>query len=277
MSSCGFVDAIGQCHARTGDEAARIVSLVPSVTELLFDLGLESQVVGRTGFCIHPRDKLRQVPKLGGTKDVHLDRLRELAPTHVIVNIDENTRETTEAIQAFVPNIVVTHPCRAEDNVDLYRLIGGVFNREAQAESLVSGLHSALCEARTVRESLCDERVLYLIWREPWMTVSRQTYIASMLETVGWMTLPVEATQRYPVVDWQRDCPAGLTRVFLSSEPYRFRQKHLAEVEGLSGGRANLIDGEMVSWYGSRAITGLRYLTALRSALSGELAQQQAS
>lgn len=263
-----WVDAAGQAHpAHQGP--ARIVSLVPSLTELVCDLGLADQLVGRTGFCVHPKDTLRRVPKVGGTKDVNLDRLRELAPTHVIVNIDENRRECAEEIARFVPHVIVTHPCAPEDNLDVYRLLGGIFGRPAEAAALASDLCAALDEARAAGASLPREKVLYLIWREPWMTVARSTYISATLATVGWDSWPPETEPRYPAFEWGAPWLAGVGRVLLSSEPYRFRDRHLGEVEAAAGRPACLVDGEMVSWYGSRAAAGLRYLAALRRKLAG--------
>ena len=263
-----WADAAGQAHpAHKGP--ARIVSLVPSLTELGCDLGLVDQLVGRTGFCIHPKDVLRRVPKVGGTKDVNLDRLRELAPSHVIVNIDENRRECAEEIARFVPRVIVTHPCSPEDNLDVYRLLGGIFGRQAEAAALASDLRAALDEARQAGASLPREKVLYLIWREPWMTVARSTYISATLATVGWDTLPPGAEPRYPAFEWDAPWLAEVDRVLLSSEPYRFRERHLAEVEAAAGRPACLVDGEMASWYGSRAAAGLRYLAALRRKLAG--------
>jgi len=263
-----WADAAGQAHP-TQEGPARIVSLVPSLTELVCDLGLADQLVGRTGFCIHPRDALRRVPKVGGTKDVNLERLRELAPTHVIVNIDENRRECAEEIARFVPRVIVTHPCSPEDNLDVYRLLGGIFGRQAEAAALASDLRAALDEARQAGASLPREKVLYLIWREPWMTVARSTYISATLATVGWDTLPPGAEPRYPAFEWDAPWLAEVDRVLLSSEPYRFRDRHLAEVEAAAGLPACLVDGEMASWYGSRAAAGLRYLAALRRKLAG--------
>lgn len=261
------VDDLGQHHAALG-RAARIVSLVPSITELLCDLGLTGQLVGRTGFCIHPREALRAVPKVGGTKDVKLERIRELAPTHVIVNIDENPRPVAEALAEFVPNVVVTHPCVPEDNHALYALMGHLFDCAAAATALSAALAAALAEARAAGARLPAERVLYLIWREPWMTVSRDTYIAATLATVGWHTEPAGAGERYPAFDWQAPWLSGVERVLLSTEPYRFQHKHVAEVAALSGRPVQLIDGEWTSWYGSRAIAGLRELARLRRALA---------
>ena len=267
-----WIDAAGRLHSPAGADA-RIVSLVPSLTELVFDLGLGERLVGRTGFCVHPREALRAVPKVGGTKDVNLARIRELAPTHVLVNMDENRRETVDALAAFVPHIVVTHPNTPQDNLVLFALLGGVFGAEGAAARLAHELRAVLDEAAALRAALADERVLYLIWREPWMTVARDTYIAATLAEVGWSTLPsVEGGEtgaaRYPAFDWNAPWLAGVERVLLSTEPYRFRAAHLAEVARLAARPALLVDGEMVSWYGSRAARGLRWLMALRRGLA---------
>lgn len=261
-----LVDAAGVAH-RPWTGAARIVSLVPSLTELVWDLGLGEQLVGRTGFCIHPRAALKAVPKVGGTKDVNVEAVRRLAPTHLIVNVDENRQETVAALAEWVPEVIVTHPCRPEDNRALYALLGGIFGREALAASLSCELEAALAEARSVGQTLPPERVLYLIWREPWMTVARSTYISACLETVGWLSWPPVDGPRYPAFEWSAPWLGAVDRVLLSSEPYRFQARHLAEVTAASGRPAHLIDGEAASWYGSRAIAGLRALAALRRSL----------
>jgi len=250
----------------------RIVCLVPSVTELLCDLGLSGQLVGRTGFCIHPWETVRSIPKVGGTKDVDLEKVRELEPTHVVVNVDENTGETAEALAEFVPELVITHPQAPRDNLGLYWQLGAVFDREAEAERLCAEFERAY--ARATMGERPDRTVLYLIWRDPWMTVAPQTYISRTLALFNWRTVSVpgdveltrpvaeEAQQRrYPEVRLQ-DFAGAVDRVLLSSEPFHFKQRHLAEVEALVPGAAvSLIDGEMTSWYGSRAIAGLEYLS----------------
>jgi ABC-type Fe3+-hydroxamate transport system substrate-binding protein len=260
-------DALGTPH-RPAEGEVRIVSLVPSLTELVCELGLADRLVGRTGFCIHPRATLKSVPKVGGTKDVKLDAVRALAPTHLIVNIDENRRDAVEALARFVPNVIVTHPCTPHDNFALYRLFGAVFHCGEAAGRLAGQLEAALAHAGEVAAGLPRERVLYLIWRAPWMTVARDTYIAATLAAVGWDTEPAGAATRYPEVDWSAPWLAAVERVLLSTEPFRFRERHLAEAEGLAGRRATLIDGEMTSWYGSRAVAGLRHLAELRRQLA---------
>jgi ABC-type Fe3+-hydroxamate transport system substrate-binding protein len=232
----------------------RIVCLVPSITELLCDLGLSEQLVGRTGFCIHPWETAKSIPKVGGTKDLKFDRIRELEPTHVVVNIDENRREDAEALAEFIPNVVVTHPLAPRDNLDLYRQMGREFDRESQAEELCGRFEAALDRI----EPGSERKVLYLIWRDPWMTISPETYISQTLGLFNWKTVPAATEDRYPQVDLGE---VEVDRVLLSSEPFHFKEGHVTEVEELvPGAKVSLIDGEMTSWYGSRAIAGIDYL-----------------
>jgi|SRR5450830_77215 len=254
-----FPDATGQQHA--ADPAARIVSLVPSITELLCDLGLAPQLVGRTGFCIHPADIVRDVPKIGGTKDVNLDKIRKLAPTHVVVNIDENEKPTVERLAEFVPHIVVTHPLTPRDNLGLARLMGGIFCAQERAEAWCAAFEEELAALRLLPAG-APQRVLYCIWQDPWMTVSPDTYIAAMLAQIGW-TVPRLGEARYPRFEWSSELLAQVDRVLLSSEPYRFTEAHVDALERQIGKPVQLVDGEMMSWYGSRALLGLRYLRAL--------------
>ena len=263
-------DAAERVHP-AAPSTARIVSLVPSITELLFALGLAENVVGRTGFCIHPGDAVRAVPKVGGTKDVKIDALRALAPTHVIVNIDENERSVVEAIECDGIQIIVTHPNAPDDNIALYRLLGGIFNARQKAEELAAELRSELgrCRAQAWR----PERVLYLIWRAPWMTVASDTYIARTLACVGWNVTTSaggrSGATRYPVVADLHAAARDVDRVLLSSEPFVFRTAHAVELQKELAIPVDLIDGEMTSWYGNRAIAGLSYLRSFRAARSG--------
>ncbi|MCM2289862.1 MAG: helical backbone metal receptor [Sulfuritalea sp.] len=262
-----LIDALGREHPRFAG-VPRIVSLVPSLTELVCDLGLADCLVGRTGFCVHPREALRRVPKVGGTKDLKLDVLRQLAPTHVIADIDENRREAVESIMGFVPQVVVVHPRTVDDNLGLYALLGGIFGRATQAARLAAKFAAARSELAAVSAALPREAVLYPIWREPWMTVGRDTYISSMLAAAGWDTLPADAPTRFPQFAWDAAWLREVRRVLLPSEPYVFTARDEAEVAALAQRPVARIDGEMVSWYGSRAIPGLRYLAGLRRQLA---------
>ena len=276
-----IADAIGRVHAVARADA-RIVSLVPSITELLFELGAGDRLVGRTGFCIHPRQRIRTVPKVGGTKSVDVEAIRALAPTHLIVNIDENEKPTIDQLAGFVPNVIVTHPLGPLDNLPLYRLLGGIFGRESKAADLCEDFQKAYVNAVGACADLPRERVLYLIWKSPWMTVSRDTYVSRTLAAVGWDTIETDSKDRYPKIELTPELLSGADRILLSSEPYAFRERHLDEIRQIlfaddtdfvptpmeepeSSVTVSLIDGEMTSWYGSRAIEGMTYLARLRA------------
>ena len=261
----GAVDWSGTADAPA--EAPRIASLVPSLTELLFALDLGAHVVARTGFCVHPREA-RRVRKIGGTKDPDLAALRSVSPTHLIVNVDENRREDVDAARAFVPNVVVTHPQGPADNLRLFALFGELFRRESPAGHLAARLRAALAEAQALTHALPRERVLYLIWRDPWMTVARDTYVSATLAHVGFDTVPAAAAKRYPPLDAADDAWRDADRILLSTEPYAFRQRDADALGKATNKPVHLIDGEWTSWYGVRAIEGLQALAAFRTRLS---------
>jgi ABC-type Fe3+-hydroxamate transport system substrate-binding protein len=242
---------------------------VPSLTELLFALGLADRVVARTGFCVHPREGVRGVPKVGGTKDVDLAALAATRPTHLVVNVDENRRELVDAARAFVPRVIVTHPLGPGDNPRLFRLFGAIFGVESAAGRLVADFDAALAALDAAVATLPREPVLYLIWRKPWMTVARDTYIARLLACVGWQTLPAQqggehGAARYPTLQGDEPWLTHVREVLLSSEPYAFTQAHVAQAQALCPqAQVRLVDGELLSWYGPRTAAGLRYLREL--------------
>jgi ABC-type Fe3+-hydroxamate transport system substrate-binding protein len=261
-----LLDALGHPHRPAPN--ARIVSLVPSITEMLCDFGLAGQVVGRTGFCIHPKGVVQGIPKVGGTKDVNLERIRALAPTHVVVNIDENEKPTADLLAQFVPHVIVTHPQRPQDNLALAHLLGGVFCVDDAARRWSDAFAAGLAALRAAPKGR-PQRVLYCIWQDPWMTVSRDTYIAAMLAEIGWSVPRIatgEGAQRYPPFEWSEALVTGIDQVLLSTEPYRFTDAHADALERQLGKPVQLVDGEMMSWYGSRALAGLAYLRALAAA-----------
>jgi ABC-type Fe3+-hydroxamate transport system substrate-binding protein len=252
----------------------RIASLVPSLTELVVELGLGGRLVARTGFCIHPAPRLREVPKVGGTKDVNLARLRQLAPTHVLVNVDENRAEIVPALQAMGAELLVTHPMGPDDNLALVAQLVAAFGHvpgvAERGERLQQALRDELAHNRAAVTQ--PQQVLYLIWHDPWMTVARDTYISRMLATVGWSTVPhlmggERGAARYPVVHGGEPWLASVQRVLLSSEPFRFDDAHLHEAHALCPqATVQRVDGELLSWYGARAVPGLRYLRELAAA-----------
>ncbi|WP_426176013.1 helical backbone metal receptor [Massilia sp. TWR1-2-2] len=252
-----LIDAVGARHIP--DPAARIVSLVPSITELLCDLGLAAQVVGRTGFCIHPADMVKKIAKVGGTKDVNIDKIRRLAPTHLVVNIDENEKPTVEALAELVPHIIVTHPLAPRDNLDLARLLGGVFGANAAADAWCTQFEAEYAALQATPKGP-PQSMLYCIWQDPWMAVSQDTYIARMMAEIGWSVPQLDDASRYPRFEWSDQLVARIDGVLLSTEPYRFTEAHADALERQIGKPVHLVDGEMMSWYGSRSLAGLRYL-----------------
>jgi hypothetical protein len=257
--------------------APRIASLVPSLTELVVALGLRAHLVARTGYCIHPAQELQGVAKVGGTKQVNLAKLRRLAPTHVLVNVDENRLETVQAMRDWgdaAPELVVTHPGDPEDNLALVAQLARVFGHlEGVAERAVALTLALQHELALTRpEHRPEQRVLYLIWREPWMSVARNTYVSRLLARVNWHTLPdvdggPSGAARYPVVRGDEAWLAQVQTVLLSSEPYAFSAQHAGAARALCpGAQVRLVDGELLSWYGARAVPGLRYLRELAAA-----------
>ena len=253
-------DAAGVHHAP--DPQARIVSLVPSITELLCELGLAAQLVGRTGFCIHPASLVAAISKVGGTKDVNLDKIRRLAPTHLVVNIDENNKPAVDALAEFIPHIVVTHPLAPRDNLALARLMGAVFCADATAAAWCVQFEARYAALRAAPKGP-PRTMLYCIWRDPWMSVSHDTYIARMMAEIGWGVPQLPDPARYPRFDWTPALIERIDGVLLSTEPYRFSRVHACALERKIGKPVRLVDGEMMSWYGSRSLAGLGYLERL--------------
>jgi ABC-type Fe3+-hydroxamate transport system substrate-binding protein len=258
----------------TNRRPPRIASLVPSLTELVFALGLGERLVARTGFCVHPKEQVAAVAKVGGTKDVNLARLRRLAPTHVLVNVDENRRETIDAILGWgeeVPEIVVTHPLDPVDNLALVDQLAATFAGQPGLAERAADLRAALAAelVATAPAGRPERRVLYLIWHAPWMTVARNTYLSRMLARIGWQTLPdasggYAGAARYPALGGSEPWLAEVDEVLLSSEPFAFGARHAAAAQAMCpGARVRHVDGELLSWYGARAVLGLRYLRAL--------------
>ncbi|RMH73623.1 MAG: cobalamin-binding protein [Gemmatimonadetes bacterium] len=261
-------DAIGTVHPRA-EQPPRIACLVPSITELLFDLGLGDQLVARTSFCIHPADQVNAVPSVGGTKKINPHKLKITNPTHVIVNIDENPKEMVDQIAEFVPNVIVTHPNTPLDNLDLYLLIGSIFGKELEAGALCRQFEKTYQDLITTQVNYPPQQVLYLIWKNPWMTVSRQTYISECLKLIHWKTVGHDPDVRYPQIEIEPILDST-DLILFSSEPYPFTSADITEFRThypVEQKTTVLIDGEMISWYGSRAIQGLRYLKQMATTL----------
>lgn len=246
----------------------RIASLVPSATELLCALGMRAFLVARTGFCTVPQ--LPEVTKVGGTKDVNVRKLLAQGPTHVILNVDENRRELLDEIRG--PELIVTHPCSPADVPALIEQLRAPFSHLPGVNERAAELQAELAAELALALPAPSRSVLYLIWRDPWMTVARDTYIARQLQASGWRTWPdceggAQGAARYPALAADDPLWRAVDEVWLSSEPYRFGPEHLGEVQTLAPqARVRLVDGELCSWWGARTAAGLRYLRDLRGA-----------
>lgn len=264
-----FTDADGTTHTQAGP-GARIVSFVPSITELLIDLGLAGNLVARTRFCIHPAETVKGIEAIGGTKKVSIPKLKAIAPTHAVLNIDENTIEMAEALREFVPNVIVTHPIEPRDNFSLFRLLGGIFGKAREAEHLCTRLRAAMAGLEAFAADLAPARVCYFCWKDPWMTVSRDTYIARTLALVNLETVGHDEAVRYPEIAIDEALLEETDFFLFSSEPYAFSSEDIAAfaaAHGVAPARCMPIDGEYASWYGSRAIAAMAYLHRFAEAL----------
>lgn len=240
----------------------RIISVVPSQTELLVDLGLDDEVVGITKFCIHPAAKVKDKPLVGGTKTLNLDRIHALNPDLIIANKEENTRDQIEELQRHYP-VHVTDVNTLPDALAMIREVGHLIGKSGEAERL----------ARQIGASFCADfeeigsTVAYFIWRKPYMVAANNTFIHSMLEIGGFRNAFAHQT-RYPEISRADLQAAQPDLIFLSSEPYPFTAKHLAELRAICpAARVELIDGELFSWYGSRLLQSSNYFMNLRSKL----------
>ena len=240
----------------------RIISMVPSLTELLHDLDLLDNIVGCTKFCIHPQNLLKDIPKFGGTKCVDSSVILDLKPTHIIMNIDENKKELFKQFKNKNVEVIVTHPKTPLDNLILFEMFGDIFSRKELANMLSIKFKQSLQKLQNDSKFNKPKNVLYLIWRKPWMSVSQDTYISKMLELINYNTVNFQSAERYPSISETEFLSCNCDLILLSSEPYPFKEKHIAEIKTLCKNcdEVSLIDGEKISWYGSRAIKGLDYL-----------------
>ena len=235
----------------------RIVSLVPSLTELL--IYINADVVGRTKFCIHPAADVKDIPKIGGTKTIHVDRVLALSPDLIIANKEENNKADIEALISSGLRVLVTDIKDIDSAVDAIRTIGEVTNRTLEADILAVAI-----DQQFHKLAYADGRsVCYLIWRKPYMTIGHDTYIHSMLTRAGYSNLYADR-DRYPEVNIEELARRAPELIFLSSEPYPFAEKHISELQAACPeSKVVLVDGEIFSWYGSRMLAAPLYLNTL--------------
>ena len=237
----------------------RIVSLVPSQTELLWFLGLENQVVGITKFCVHPREWLAKKTIIGGTKNIHLDKVKAINADLVIANKEENVKEQVEALAKDHP-VWVTDVNNLEEALEMIRDIGQLTHRREKAEQLAAEIGLSFSEIEKITFTV---KTAYLIWRNPLMAVGANTFIHDMLSRCGFHNI-FDQRSRYFEITAEDLRELNCELLFLSSEPYPFKDQHIQELQSLlPTTKIMLADGELFSWYGSRLLQSPKYFNRL--------------
>lgn len=241
----------------------RIVSLVPSQTELLADLGLEDRVVGITKFCIHPERWRKSKTIIGGTKNFDFDRIRSLQPDLIIGNKEENYPEGIKTLSAQFP-VWMSDIVTLSDALTMIRKVGEITNTAFKSDRIITDIESSFARLN----KLPSRRTLYLIWKGPWMAAAPGTFIHEMMKLSGLVNC-FDRQTRYPELNSEQIKRLNPELVLLSSEPYPFKEKNIQELQELCpNAKIMLVDGEMFSWYGSRLLKFPTYLETLTRTLS---------
>lgn len=232
----------------------RIVSLCPAITETLFHLQLQEEVVGRTRFCIHPHDEVKTVINVGGTKDIKLERIQQLQPDLIIAEKEENTKEMVAALEVDYP-VYVFEIQTIQDASRMIHDLGELTDRRLLATELNAQIDKAFARLPKMN----GQRVAYVIWQHPFMVVGQDTYIQTLLESMGFVNPFTSFAGRYPEVTAADLQAAKLDYLFLATEPFPFREQHQAEFDRLLPDTSSfIVDGEMF-WYGPKMLEAAAY------------------
>ncbi|MFT5890597.1 MAG: iron complex transport system substrate-binding protein [Dokdonia sp.] len=243
----------------------RIVSLVPSQTELLVDLGLRDHIVGLTKFCVHPNGLIKEKTVVGGTKQVHVDRIKALQPDIILCNKEENTAQIVKDMEAIAP-VHVSDIKNIEDTLSLIRMYGDIFQTVPKATALISSIQKKHIDfSKSIDTNISCKKVAYFIWKDPWMVAGNDTFIDYLLTECGFENAFKNREGRYPEV--QLEQLQDVAYIFLSSEPFPFADKHIEELKLQTNAKIILVDGEYFSWYGSRLLGAFDYFSDLRQQL----------
>lgn len=266
MEHYSLIDDIGTVHT-FNKVPQQIISLVPSQTELLVDLGLESKIVGITKFCIHPNDLRKKKAIVGGTKKVDYDKIKALMPDVIICNKEENTLEIVENLRVLY-TVWVTDVVTIEDNFKMINDFGNLFDCVEAAQNLESKLTSTLGDFKKYISNKPIQKVAYFIWKNPYMVAGSNTFIHELLKLNKLENIFANQS-RYPEIELEKINEKGdLDFIFLSSEPYPFKEKDILELNPFcKEAKIVLVDGEMFSWHGSRLIKALDYFKELHKEL----------
>ncbi|MFK8004969.1 MAG: ABC transporter substrate-binding protein [Saprospiraceae bacterium] len=242
----------------------RIISLVPSQTELLFYLGLDKEVIGITKFCVHPHVMFKSKPRVGGTKQYNFEKIKSLEPDLIIGNKEENDQTQIELLEKEYP-VWMSDIFNVEDALEMILEIGKIVNRKAEAKVLIEKITDSFRHCKKVIQQLIHRpRVAYFIWKNPTMVAASQTFIHEMLEIAGFENI-FATESRYPQISDSKLAAAQPEVILLSSEPFPFKEKHIKEIQAICpDADIRLVDGEIFSWYGNRLLLAGSYLENLR-------------
>lgn len=243
----------------------RIISLVPSQSELLWDLGLKGKLAGITKFCIHPEEMYRSVARVGGTKDINFAAIEKLKPDLIIANKEENEREQIERLSEKFP-VWISDIYNLEDALTMMKEVGKITDKSSEAARIITEVRASFQSFKEDQHARLHRlpKVAYLIWKNPYMAAGRNTFIDYMLSECGLLNVFTNENSRYPEISTQMLIEKKPDFIFLSSEPYPFKEKHIFELaEYLPDSKVRLVDGEMFSWYGSRLRQAFPYLSDL--------------
>lgn len=238
----------------------RIISVVPSQTELLFDLGLHERIFGITKFCIHPENFIKNYKKIGGTKKLNIEAIRRLNPDLIIANKEENDHGQINELKRFCP-VWTSDIKNLDDAIQMILSLGQMCNTEFQSKRIIQ---SILANRDQFHQDTIDStkiKVVYLIWKKPYMTVGGDTFIHDMLKEAGFDNC-FKTNKRYPVVTYDEILEVQPDVIFFSSEPYPFKE---SERQIFKENKSYLVDGQYFSWYGSRLIKSFSYFRILNS------------
>jgi len=261
-----FSDQLGTLH-RFENTPKRIVSLVPSQTELLYDLGLEDAIVGITKFCVHPVHFKATKQIIGGTKQVKFDKIRALHPDIIIANKEENTLEMVEELSAICP-VWVTNVITLEDNFQMIADFGQLLNKRTEAQKWMDKINFAFQDFRNFIKDQPVKKVAYFIWANPYMVAGKETFINELLKLNHYKNI-YEQKGRYPEIELKKIRMEGdPDLVFLSSEPFPFKDEHAFEIGRFTQqAKTIFVDGEYFSWHGSRLVKAFEYFKKLHQKL----------
>lgn len=256
------VDQLGR-EIRISTTPKRIVSLVPSQTELLVDLGLQSNLIGITKFCVHPVELRNEITVVGGTKNIRFEKIKNLSPDIIICNKEENTQDIVKSCETIAP-VWVSDISNFDEALQMIVLLGELFQKQAKAREIISGIIRAKKKFTSSQVIGTNLKVIYLIWQRPYMAAGRQTFINTLLNLNGFINVVTQ--NRYPEVTTSQFEECDI--VLLSSEPFPFNETHAKEVQHITKKPVLVVDGEYFSWYGSRLAEAFPYFNSLQRKLS---------